>query len=720
MPKKKSRFAASTASSLSGHWWALGLAVAGAVVVAGGAFETLAAIPWYGVLVASLVAIGAIHAGLGLVRADEPPASLGGALVGPMLWTVAAGLIFRAASPHVPQAIVLPTLLLGTFFITFPLAVALWPLLLALAMEGGLFLGGLQGREAFAFNAGTYLAASLCFFCFSDSKAYCRRRRERRAAARHEAQSSDFARDLGFDGTSPAPLSTAATPGDGVSAPLSPSLSTVETVAASFDLQLEMIRQSLDLSTVALLWPEAGGGSYRLRAVASCRDDIQDGPFSMGAGILGILQRSGAEVALAPLVGDYNGLPYYRDGGGVGAVFALVVPEGGGEGGERRGGVLCVDRRDQQGWDDDERSILRLAAGSLGLNVLMGRRLLAMDRERAAIDQVCVGLRELNGVLGLSSAFDVTITMVQRLLNVDFVAISLKEEDCHRVVRAEGHGAVGLTDQAFPRDEGLVGQALAKNRILPTNGVNRSAAPIFSSDRRVADFRSLLIVPLRMEKGEPIGALVVAARRDGVFSPQDQEILELIAIQVAVKIDLAQAHEKLSRMATTDGLTGLANHRTFQHGFDVMLQRAERQKRPLCLLLCDIDHFKRINDTFGHPFGDRVLKEVATVLGGSARQVDLAARYGGEEFAVILEDADEKGGHLMAERIRQAVSSLILSGESVSVTLSVGVASYPKDGTEKPLLVARADQALYRAKESGRNRTVTWSQVADGGKGGRG
>lgn len=307
------------------------------------------------------------------------------------------------------------------------------------------------------------------------------------------------------------------------------------------------------------------------------------------------------------------------------------------------------------------------------------------------------------------------------MLAAEFVAISLKEDACHRIARAEGIGAEGLVEQVFCKDDGLVGQAMTKNRIIPTNGVNRTAAPIFSSSKRVADFKSLLIVPLRKEDGESVGALVVAARAAGVFSRQGRQILELIATQVAIKIDLARAHEKINRLATTDGLTGLANHRTFQHGFDMMLQRAERQRKPLCMLLCDIDHFKGVNDTFGHPFGDMVLKEVATVLADSVRQVDLAARYGGEEFAVLLEDCDEKGGHRLAERIRQAIAALALSCESVTVavTLSIGLASYPQDGMEKPDLIARADQALYRAKEEGRNRTVLWSrsQSQAGGSG---
>ncbi|MDH3394493.1 MAG: sensor domain-containing diguanylate cyclase, partial [Desulfobulbaceae bacterium] len=607
-----------------------------------------------------------------------------------------------------PQMIILPVLLLGTFFIIFPFRVAVWPLLLVVGVEWGLWHTGSQGLREFLINGGAYLFVSAGFMLFADSRAYCRRRRERVFAEQNEARAHDYARDLGFDEPASA-VADIVSPEDEVV----DSLSTAETVVASFEMQLEIVRRALSLQTAVLFWPDVAGSGYKIRAMAGNRKKIFTGPVANGSGILGILQRSGAEVAMAGLSG-FSGLPYYAGRQDVGAVFAIAVADdSSGANDLKRGGVLCVDRVDKSEWQPEELELLRLAASKLGLNVTMGRRLCEMDRERAIITQIVGGMRELNGVLDLASAFDATISTVRGVLAAEFVAISLLEDDCHRIARAEGLGAEGLVDLTFNKNDGLVGQAMAKNRIMPTNGVNRGAAPIFSNSKRVADFESLLIVPLRKEDGESIGALVVATRAAGVFSRRGRQIIELIATQVAIKIDLARSHEKINRLATIDGLTGLANHRTFQHGFDVMLQRAERQKRPLCMLLCDIDHFKGVNDTYGHPFGDQVLKAVSRVLADSVRQVDLAARYGGEEFAIILEDCDEKGGHQLAERIRQSVSELALDCErvKVSITLSLGVACYPKDGEEKPDLIARADQALYHAKGAGRNRTVLWSRV---------
>ena len=185
-------------------------------------------------------------------------------------------------------------------------------------------------------------------------------------------------------------------------------------------------------------------------------------------------------------------------------------------------------------------------------------------------------------------------------------------------------------------------------------------------------------------------------------------MLAVIANQVAVSLQNARMYEPLEELATTDGLTGLVNHRTFQERFATMLGRAERHGSPVSLLLTDIDHFKKVNDTYGHPTGDEVLRRVAAILQASARKIDIVARYGGEEFALVLEGTD-RAGRPPARRARSARRSSSRSSSRegrVQATLSLGIAGYPDDGREKAEIIARADQSLYAAKHGGRNRTV--------------
>jgi diguanylate cyclase (GGDEF)-like protein len=163
-------------------------------------------------------------------------------------------------------------------------------------------------------------------------------------------------------------------------------------------------------------------------------------------------------------------------------------------------------------------------------------------------------------------------------------------------------------------------------------------------------------------------------------------------------------------MATVDELTGIANRRAYHCGFEAMLDRARRRESSLYLVLCDIDYFKRINDRYGHPFGDLVLQQVAKMFHRVVRTNDLAARTGGEEFAILLEDTDLEGAWSVAERLRALVAEqqLPVAGERVSVTISLGIAAFPQDANSMEKLVSCADQALYDAKAKGRNRTVVW------------
>jgi diguanylate cyclase (GGDEF)-like protein len=198
----------------------------------------------------------------------------------------------------------------------------------------------------------------------------------------------------------------------------------------------------------------------------------------------------------------------------------------------------------------------------------------------------------------------------------------------------------------------------------------------------------------------------------GAFPGDRREMLGVIANQVAISMQNGRMYEIVEEQATTDGLTGLVNHRTFQERFTTMLGRAERHEFPVSLLLTDIDHFKKVNDSYGHPTGDEVLRRVAAILKASARKIDIVARYGGEEFAIVLEATDRVGARQLAERIRQEVEqqSFPSAKGAFKATLSIGVAS-TEDARDKTEIIARADQSLYAAKHGGRNRTVCYADI---------
>jgi diguanylate cyclase (GGDEF)-like protein len=203
------------------------------------------------------------------------------------------------------------------------------------------------------------------------------------------------------------------------------------------------------------------------------------------------------------------------------------------------------------------------------------------------------------------------------------------------------------------------------------------------------------------------------ARGGRKFDAGEHELFSYLTNQAAQSVENVDLHETVQRQAVTDELTGLFNHRRFQEVMTTEVERARRYDQEMGLIMLDLDDFKRVNDTYGHLQGDEVLRAVATVLRQSSREIDEPARYGGEEMAVALPQTDLDGAYRFAERVRQRIESLELplpNGDgTLRVTASFGAASLKSLGVAtdgKDALVAAADAALYRAKRSGKNRTV--------------
>jgi diguanylate cyclase (GGDEF)-like protein len=272
-----------------------------------------------------------------------------------------------------------------------------------------------------------------------------------------------------------------------------------------------------------------------------------------------------------------------------------------------------------------------------------------------------------------------------------------------------------LRELEFKDNAGLVSMVVKNRHYLPAGGERaprETTGPIFTRKVKLDEAKSLLILPL-LCADEPFGTLTLVARPEKRFGKDVREMLAVIATQVAISLQNGFLYKKMETMATTDGLTGLTNHRTFQSRFEDLLLRAQRHGHKVALLLCDVDHFKRVNDNYGHPIGDEVLRRVARVLQEVPRKIDIPARYGGEEFAVLLDNVDVEQAKQVAERIRIEISRVVVETEKgpLSVTESIGVAVFPEDGKDRATLIERADLSLYHAKHSGRNQVVTWAEA---------
>jgi diguanylate cyclase (GGDEF)-like protein len=208
---------------------------------------------------------------------------------------------------------------------------------------------------------------------------------------------------------------------------------------------------------------------------------------------------------------------------------------------------------------------------------------------------------------------------------------------------------------------------------------------------------------------------------DYVTKPfNEKELVARVRVHHRVKVlqdQLRDANARLESLAVTDGLTGLLNRREFDRLLAREVHRSQRYKVPLVVLLLDIDHFKHVNDTYGHPMGDQVLRNVSRVISAAVRTTDFVARFGGEEIAVILTQTPLQGALEVAERLRSQIEATVhdYQGATVSKTASFGLAAFDGQGEAMTPdeLLGRTDQALYAAKRGGRNRVVNWDPTLD-------
>ncbi|GAB4246517.1 MAG: hypothetical protein Kow00129_06860 [Thermoleophilia bacterium] len=189
-------------------------------------------------------------------------------------------------------------------------------------------------------------------------------------------------------------------------------------------------------------------------------------------------------------------------------------------------------------------------------------------------------------------------------------------------------------------------------------------------------------------------------------------LVGLFAYAIA-RLTLYRTNRRLKDLAAIDPLTGLFNQHQFNHLLAVELCRASRQGHAVTLVVADLDHFKKVNDSCGHPTGNRVLTRAGHLIKEQVRPYDSACRIGGEEFGIILPEVENDEGLRIAERIRQAIEAWD-EDYLPNVTISLGVATFPTDATTPGQLVTRADDAMYRAKAAGRNRTIVWSNSSSG------
>lgn len=482
-----------------------------------------------------------------------------------------------------------------------------------------------------------------------------------------------------------------------------PMVSAVEGIRLLLSLLLDFVRQNLALDTAALYWVDPAGQKLELSRVSPLSDATWPASLGYRDGMVGasISRRIPLSVT-GPSASRHACRSPSSNPGGICAVPVLdadVVV-----------GVLVVDRVAATRFSDDEVGLLVRTAELIVRSLDNERVSLHLERSKLEQHKLYRAVGQLASASTEAEVIEAGVDGARQFAAFDCAVVTLfdRHRREHEICAASGEGFEALVGQRFAQDSSLVSMVVENRHPLPYRcEYDPERQPVFGRSIPCPYLPSLLVLPLS-EHDRTLGTLVLGSRQRGAFVGAVQNTLEVLAAHLAVSLSNARMLKRLEELATLDGLTGLLNKRALLECTQQKLRSAERFGKPLSVLICDIDFFKKVNDTYGHDMGDIVLRGFAQILGRIKRDTDVVGRFGGEEFVIVCEQTNEKGALLLAERVRVELEAATFATPQgpLQVTCSVGVATFPPCGRTWEQLFKSADDALYVSKRSGRNRVT--------------
>lgn len=372
-------------------------------------------------------------------------------------------------------------------------------------------------------------------------------------------------------------------------------------------------------------------------------------------------------------------------------------------------GRLAIQGLGGKGPSSAAQEHLRLVAIYAGSMVANTRLYDALQRRLEELTTLYEVGKALSSTLELDRVLGKIVDGVSRLTGVNSCSIMLLDRSGQRLKIRSAKGLPEEVIKSAVRElgEGISGKVAQSGKAIYLRDV-KSAKGVAGVNAKRYKSPSLICVPLK-SRGRVIGVLNANDKQGGDFLPEDLNLITLFANQAAVAIDNAAMHDQLWKTSVTDGLTKTFVHTYFEEQLAKRVEEALRNDGKLAVIMLDLDHFKNVNDAYGHQVGDDVLRQVGRLLRKAVRANDLVARYGGEEFVLILTDVPFRIVLGVANRLLKAVanSKFVVApekGSEISITASFGIAALPLDEKEPQKLVKRADEFLYKSKEGGRNR----------------
>ena len=464
----------------------------------------------------------------------------------------------------------------------------------------------------------------------------------------------------------------------------------------------QLALETCGAEVVSLLVLAEAGDTFAVLSSTDTR--FLDSELPAHLGIVGGVVRTGQAVVANHLRSEMPGTLHGPDQPQPKHVMAAPIRRG-----RRVVAVLLGQRWSGEHFGADNLDKLKAYARLLSYSLAAQKEVERVTDAHFEIERFFDASRMLNNALTPEEVYRSAIQALEMIAPFDLTLFTWLEPDgSHSVVHTSGLDTERLAGCAVDSDRSLASMVVKNGHYLPFGCEYRGdSAPIVCAGENFRGLKSSVVLPLRLHD-RVTGTLAVGSSEPHMFSDQRRGMLEVIANQLSVSLANARAYARVQSLSVTDALTGLFNRRMFHERLDEALARSERSGGPLTLVILDIDHFKVINDTYGHPVGDDVLRELGATIRNMMRRTDSAARYGGEEFALILEDTDVSGALVLAERLRKKTGGLIFKGpkkETFSIALSLGLAGLRLHAEDADSLIDAADKALYEAKHGGRNQS---------------
>jgi diguanylate cyclase (GGDEF)-like protein len=476
---------------------------------------------------------------------------------------------------------------------------------------------------------------------------------------------------------------------------------------------LSLTKASLDgVHTLALFFPRRDDTWYLRVWISESSGIIPGATLQSHQGLVGKLMKEDVKRVLeGDIVTDSSLLHFYSDDQRVRSLAGVPIIVDG-----IRRGAIVVDSLREKAFDEGVIDRLEALGHVLGMLAWQSYQAFDLVSQRHQLHALAQYQRKFLERMSEEHTVGHVLRYVQESVEADRYMVVARDREClseGRILGYFGEDATAWEGLRFDLgDRALLQIVFEKEQVVNRQFQGTDYVPrVSAKEKPNLTLQSLLAVPVPTDMGVDM-VLCVESAKAHRFSEIHQNLMTSIARAAGFALSRARLYEEKERLASRDGLTGAINHRTFQETFQNEILRAQRYDQVLGLLLLDIDFFKKVNDTHGHPVGDRVLVDVAAVLQTQVRAgIDVVARYGGEEFVCLLVDVNRGQAAESAERIRRGIEEKIfdLGKQQFHVTVSIGVALFPEDGRHGKDVLERADKALYRAKESGRNRVVFYS-----------